>query len=85
MPLNEMDKAWIEETIQGVVEAADTYLKDENEFNLEELEREHETLIEVLHILRQDIYDDANYPEYKIKLMVPFNILELVRKRKDER
>ena len=82
--LLDSDREALESHLLSANVSSRIFLEDPTEDNFTILEGDYESLKDVISLCNKDIVEDDKYAEYKILLIVPFQIVEMVRKRMDK-
>lgn len=84
MPLKQDQRQQLEDMIMDLHFTADRYIKSEKEIHERVLQVNVEEAIELLKSLSEDIEDDPKKYDYKLHLLIPFQIYELITNRQRE-
>lgn len=81
MPLNEKDRSKVEDTIMDLHFTSSKYVESGKDIHRKLLEVNIQEAIEVLSDVQEQLADDEKRFDYKMHMLLPFQIYELVKIR----
>lgn len=84
MPLNDDQREHLEDVIVDLHITSTKFVKSGKEIHKKMLEVNVIEAIEILHSIKNDIKDDLKVHDYKMHLLIPFQIYELIQMREEK-
>jgi hypothetical protein len=81
MPLSEKDRLRVEDTILDLHFTANKYIENGKDIHKKILEVSIQEAIEMLQDLQEDMVDDDKVYDYKMHMLLPLQIYELLKIR----
>lgn len=85
MPLTDEQRTRIEDTIMDLHFTSQKFIESGKELHTKLLTMNVREAIDVLEELREDLMDDPKKYDYKMHMLLPFQIYELIRIRKEQK
>lgn len=84
MPLSDKNRERIEDTIMDLHFTSDKYVQSGKDTHKKLLEINVQEAIEILKELQEEIQDDEKKYDYKMHMLLPFQIYELISIREEK-
>ena len=81
MPLSEKQRTTIEDTIMDLHFTSEKYVSSGKDIHKKLLEVNVQEAIDILKDLQEDLADDDKRYDYKMHMLLPFQIYELIQMR----
>lgn len=81
MPLNDEQREKLEDTIMHLQMASSKIIDSGKDVHRKVFEVEIEEAIELITLLKDDLKDDEKLSDYKLYLLIPFQMHELLKER----